>query len=84
MNNSGKKYDSIEHAMNILEKEMKKDPDYAHSWHCNIAMAMYDEMPESFWMPDKSEHLKIANQAATRFMKLAFDVETAQEPRWVK
>ena len=74
------RYDSIEHAMNILSKAMKKDKMYAHGWHCNIAMAMYDEMPESFWLPDKTEQHKIANKAASNFMKLAFDVETSQEP----
>lgn len=66
-------------AMNALRKTFKEDPAYAWSWHCNIAMAMYDEFPDSFWVPDRSEQLKIANKAAARFMKLAFDVENYAE-----
>jgi len=62
--------------MNALRKAFEKDPEYAWAWHCNIAMAMYDEFPDSFWVPDRSEQHKIANRAASRFMKLAFDIET--------
>ena len=62
--------------MLALREEFEKDPAYAWSWHCNIAMAMYDEFPDSFWVPDRSEQHKICNKAAARFMKLAFDVET--------
>ena len=63
-------------AMKFLRKAFKEDPDYAWSWHCNIAMAMYDEFPDSFWVPDRSEQYKICNRAAARFMKNAFDIET--------
>jgi len=55
-----------ERAMKILKKAFQDDPDYAHSWHCNIAcMAM-----------DAGTDHKTANDGAGRFMKLAFDVET--------
>lgn len=63
-------------AMDAIREAMREDPSYAWSWHCNIAMALHDEMPESFWMPDRSEHHAIANRAASRFMKNAFDVTT--------
>lgn len=63
-------------AMDELRKAFKEDPGYAWSWHCNIAMAMYDEFPDSFWVPDRSEQHKICNKAASRFMKNAFDIET--------
>lgn len=29
-------------AVNHLRKAMKEDPDYRHSWLCNIAMPIYD------------------------------------------
>lgn len=52
-------------AMDWLKESMKNDEMYAWSWHCNIAMAAYDE---------GMEH-KAANKAAARFMKLAFDFD---------
>lgn len=67
----------IEKAMNVLRKAMQKEPDYAHTWHCNIAMSCYDSMGDK----DTSDHdrcLRISNEAASRFMKLCFDVETKQ------
>ena len=63
-------------AVDTLRKAFKEDEGYAYSWHCNIAMAMYDEFPDSFWVPDRSEQHKICNRAATRFMKNAFGVDT--------
>ncbi|MGM0377052.1 MAG: hypothetical protein ACQEQ0_09765 [Bacteroidota bacterium] len=44
---------------------MKKDPDYAHSWHANI----------SVMMQDAGCARDIANDGASRFMKLAFGVD---------
>ena len=44
---------------------------YAHSWHCNIAMACYDSLNGTTeW------RRKVSNAAATRFMKICFDVDT--------
>jgi len=53
----------------LLKESIQKDSDYAHSWHCNIAMAFYDE---------GGTH-EMSNRAATRFMKNAFDVETGNK-----
>lgn len=68
-------------AMDALKHEMQKDSEqgsYAHSWHCNIAMMCYDairaECPPTS-MPHEDAH-KIGNDAASRFMKLCFDVDT--------
>ena len=48
----------------------------AHSWHCNIAMACYDAIREAAdGVPHEQAHL-IGNYAASRFMKMLFDVET--------
>ena len=69
----------IKDALKVLQDSMQ-DTDlgsYAHSWHCNLAMAFYDAATA-----DKHKGLshakahKIANEGASRFMKLLFDVET--------
>lgn len=62
--------------MLILKEAMSQDPGFAYVWHCGIATAMYDELPDTFWMPDKSEYHRICNRAASRFMKNTFDIET--------
>ena len=49
----------------------------AHSWHCNIAVmcadAIHEDNTES--LPSVDCH-RIGNDAASRFMKLCFDVDT--------
>ncbi len=55
----------IKDAMDILKELINKDPGYAWSWHCNIAMASFDE----------GLSRSKANLAAARFMKLAFDID---------
>ncbi len=62
-------------ALDLLRKAMKDDPDYAHGWHCNIAMMCKDSMEEYDIL--YSDVHKIGNEAASRFMKLCFDVETS-------
>lgn len=68
----------VEQAMNDLIKVMKDeggDPgSYAHSWHCNIAMACYDAILSHDDSVDFAH--KVGNDAASRFMKMCFDVET--------
>lgn len=69
----------IVQAMNVLKQSMIDDEpgvpgSYAHGWHCNIAMACYDAMLQT--EGDGHDHHAIANNAASRFMKLCFDVET--------
>jgi len=70
-------------AMQVMKEAMVKDSpsekgSYAHSWHCNIAMMCFDaigkELPD---LPFEVAH-KIGNDAATRFMKLCFEVDTKQ------
>ncbi|HFD31656.1 MAG TPA: hypothetical protein ENJ28_02920 [Gammaproteobacteria bacterium] len=70
-------------AFKVIKKAMIKDNpgeegSYAHGWHCNIAMMCYDAIRES--KPDEEfrhdDAHAIANDAASRFMKLCFDVET--------
>ena len=70
----------IEIAFKTLKKAMRDDPDYAHSWHCNIAMMCYDSIRAAENMVDDDlaheDALKVGNDAASRFMKLCFDVNT--------
>ena len=69
---------SVADAMARLRLAMVEDGNepgsYAHSWHCNIAMMCYDAMMQSYG--DGHDHHAIANDAASRFMKMAFQVET--------
>ena len=64
--------DEVQKAMLTLRKAFIADPDFAYTWHCNIAMACYDVLP---WKDRKRAH-KVGNTAATNFMKKCFDVST--------
>jgi len=71
----------VAEAFEVIKKAMKDDNpseagSYAHSWHCNIAMMCYDAIRESAdEIPHEQAHL-IGNEAASRFMKMCFDVDT--------
>jgi hypothetical protein len=75
----------IAEAMAVIKKAMIDDGpselgSYAHGWHCNIAMACYDairvgELPIDEKIQHNYAHA-ISQDAASRFMKLCFDVET--------
>jgi len=52
-------------AMETLKQAFKDDPEYAWAWHCNLAMAAYDE-----GLPKPA-----ANRSAARFMSIAFDID---------
>lgn len=81
--------DKIKEAMETIKQAMVDDNpgepgSYAHSWHCNIAMMCYDAIKSADInhmdsydgeMEHEDAH-KIGNDAASRFMKLCFDVET--------
>ena len=71
----------IENAMNTLRQAFKDAPDFAHGWHCNIAAMCYDAI-RAREEPNRWAHKKaheVSNDAARRFMKLAFDVETRND-----
>jgi len=57
---------TMKETMDQLTKGINEDSEYAWAWHCNIAMATYDEGCLS---------LPKANRAAARFMKNAFGVD---------
>ena len=64
-----------EEAFNVLKSAIQKNEGYAWSWHCNIAISCYDSMREAEEIPHEQAHLT-GNEAASRFMKLCFDVDT--------
>lgn len=55
-------------AMNVLRQALYDDPEYAWSWHCNLAMASIDEGMD--W--------NSAQFAAARFMQICFGVDTTK------
>ncbi len=73
-------------AFEVIKQEMINDNpsepgSFAHSWHCNIAMMCYDAYMAEYQDVADMVHedaLKIGNDAASRFMKLLFGVETKQ------
>tara|TARA_R110002012_G_scaffold318308_1_gene536362 strand:+ start:15888 stop:16133 length:246 start_codon:yes stop_codon:yes gene_type:complete len=77
--------DEIKKAMKVLTDAMQDTSlgSYAHSWHCNIAMSVHDELNSKPWVSLSDEEIKerhkIANDAASRFMKLCFGVNTVNE-----
>lgn len=75
--------EEVKKAFETIKAAMKADcPEeqgsYAHSWHCNIAMMCADSIDEYIEHHDlsSSDSKKIGNDAASRFMKLCFEVDT--------
>ena len=76
-------FETIKQAM--IEDDPSKPGSYAHSWHCNIAMMCHDAIQaeidrvdaDNFDSPMYPDPHKAGNDAASRFMKLCFDVETS-------
>ena len=71
---------SVSEALDVLKSAMATDPDYAWSWQCNIAMAMFDELGPLV-TPSGLSH-EVCNRAAARFMKLCFDVDVTKFSQW--
>lgn len=71
----------VPEAMDIIRNAMIKDGtkipgSYANSWHCNIAMMCHDAIQFAKETGEEDPHV-IGNDAAARFMKLCFDVDTS-------
>lgn len=66
----------IENAIKVLTDAMQDTSagSYAHSWHCNIAMMCHDAILAHDDQVDFAH--KVGNDAASRFMRLLFGVET--------
>jgi len=72
------KDNEVKEAMDVLRAAMKEDVEpgsYAHGWHCNIACMCADSIMAAQDI-EESEAFLIGNEAASRFMKLCFDIET--------
>jgi len=67
---------TVKEAMEVLKKAMQDDPEYAHTWHCNLAMSFSDALPETKYPNVQARLHEIRNDGASRFMKICFDVET--------
>ena len=72
--------DETEKAFAVIKQAMIDDNpsekgSYAHSWHCTIAMMCHDAIMHNTILDSSLAH-KAGNDAASRFMKLCFDVET--------
>ena len=65
-------FETIRQAM--VDDEPEKPGSYAHSWHCNVAMMCHDAI-RGFGIDADHAH-RIGNDAASRFMKLCFGVNT--------
>ncbi len=73
--------DEVSKALAVIKQAMVDDNpseqgSYAHSWHCNISMMCHDAMFDANVACKMNQRHKVANDAASRFMKLCFDVET--------
>lgn len=80
----------VENALKTIKDAMIEDGpsergSLAHAWHCNIATACYDAIHSNSisvavrggGMKHKDRH-EVANDAASRFMKRLFNIETKQ------
>jgi len=68
-------------AFDVIKKAMADDPSepcsFAHSWHCNIAVMCEDAiLADGAGKLTTEDARRIGNDAASRFMRLCFGVET--------
>jgi hypothetical protein len=66
----------IQRAVDILRQAMRRNPDYAYSWHINIAALFYDHCSHSF-QGTQEEILAAGHRAASCFMKATFGISTS-------
>ena len=77
-----KNEEEVKQAFETIKKAMIDDSpsdggSYAHAWHCVIACMCADAIQDDFnnTLTSKDAY-RIGNEAATRFMKMCFDVAT--------
>lgn len=73
-------------AFKVIQEAMIEDScmldSYANTWHQNIANACYKAINNNEYLEDMNTHIGtqiVANDAATRFMKVCFGVDTQHE-----
>lgn len=59
----------------LLTEQLKEDPEYAWSWHCNIAMGIFDRVDNQI------SHRK-SNEIAASMMKSFFDIDITTNPSY--
>ena len=57
-----------------FKKDMQEDKELAFAWHDNLACCVMDTFPDSY----TGENHARANEAAKRFMRHAFDIDTSE------
>jgi hypothetical protein len=67
---------TIKEAFDTLKQNMIDDPNFAHGWHCHMAMLFYDYFNK---VDDSDDRHVLAGQAAARCMDLVFGVETGED-----
>ena len=72
---------NVQEAMNVLTEALANDDEYAYGWHANIAMACSDAISSADIVDENcaGDLHAACNDAASRFMKICFDVETSHE-----
>lgn len=60
--------ESLQLHIEALSEAMRKDPDYAWGWHCNIAVCSMDEGLSN----------EASNRAAARCMRALFGVDVTE------
>ena len=63
-------------ALQTLHDALAAQPDYAHGWHCNLAMSFLDA--ERSNAGQKNMH-EVCNDGASRFMRAAFNITTSND-----
>jgi hypothetical protein len=67
-------------AFDALQKQLQTDDALAWSWHCNIAMAIFDTAQPAANTPAKH---RFANEAAALTMSRLFEVDVTKLREWV-
>ena len=77
-----KPYDPALPAFQNLKKALQADPDYAWSWHCNIAMNLMDNLGSYNPKANNQERHRVCNEAAAKMMNYIFNIDTAKHEHY--
>lgn len=68
----------VAHAIGLVRKALREDPDYRFAWQANIAMFIWDELQRSgFEDADRKMHAA-CNRGAEQFLAV-LDKETSRD-----
>lgn len=77
-----KPYDPAPTAYSELKEALQDDPDYAWSWHCNIAMNLMDNLGSYNPKANQQERSRVCNEAAAKMMNYIFNIDTAKHEHY--